>query len=340
MLEISREQNIKSGIYSFLLQKREESELSFVSNIAESRIINHAQAMSNPVSPNLMIVFGMAFCAVFGIPITMIGVKETLSSTILYRAEIDSMVNVPIIGEIEYHKKSKPFAIETGIRSLAAEEFRRLRYALKDILKTADKKNLLITSSISGEGKSYIATNLAISFSLTGKKVLLVDLDLHNSSLGMIFNSTDKKGVTDVLLGNASVDELLNAVPGYDNLYFLPSGTPHNEPSGLLENQRTIEMFTYLEHKYDLLIIDSPPVALLTDAQYLTNLCAATIYAVRHGFTPKSLLKRFEINNSIHPLVNPLIVFNGVKARGFAGTDNGYGYGYKYGYGRDKAMVK
>jgi len=340
LLEISREQHIKSGIYSFLLQKREESELSFVSNIAESRIINHAQAMSNPVSPNLMIVFGMAFCAVFGIPITMIGVKETLSSTILYRAEIDSMVNVPIIGEIEYHKKSKPFAIETGKRSIAAEEFRRLRYALNDILKNTDNNNVLITSSISGEGKSYIATNLAISFSLTGKKVLLVDVDLHNSSLGVIFDSVDKKGVTDVLLGDASVDQLVKPVPGYENLYFLSSGTPHNEPSGLLENQRTIDMLKYLASKYDLVIIDSPPVALLTDAHYLTTFCAATIYAVRHGFTPKSLLKRFETNNAIHPLVNPLIVFNGVKVRGFAGTDHGYGYGYKYGYGRDKALVK
>lgn len=339
LLEISREQNIKSGIYSFLLQKREESELSFVSNIAESRIINHAQAMNTPVSPNVMIVFGMALCAVFGIPVTLIGVKETLSSTILYRSEIESMVNFPIIGEIEYHKKSKPLAIETGKRSMVAEEFRRLRYALNDVLKNADNNNVLITSSISGEGKSYIATNLAISYSLTGKRVLLVDLDLHNSSLGAIFETTEKKGVTDVLLGYPAIDDLTTPVPGYDSLYFLPSGTPHDEPSGILENQRTIDLIRYLDSKFDFIIIDSPPVALLTDAHYLTTLCAATIYAVRHGFTPKSLLKRFETNNIIHPLTNPLIVFNGVKTRGFAGTDNGYGYGYKYGYGRDKAMV-
>jgi capsular exopolysaccharide synthesis family protein len=340
LLEISREQNIKSGIYSFLLQKREESELSFVSNIAESRIINHAQALNNPVSPNVLIVFGMALCAVFGIPVTLIGVKETLSSTILYRSEIESMVKVPIIGEIEYHKKSHPLAIENGKRSLAAEEFRRLRYAMKDILKNTANKSLLITSSISGEGKSYIAANLAISYSLTGKKVLLIDFDLHNSSLGKIFDSSDTKGVTDILLGNTAIDKLVKHVPGYENLYFLPAGSIHDEPSGILESQRTLEMLSFLEREYDLLIIDSPPVALVTDAHYLTNLCAATIYAVRHGFTPKSLLKRFETNNAIHPLVNPLIVFNGVKTRGFAGTDNGYGYGYKYGYGRSTSIAR
>ena len=340
LLEISREQNIKSGIYSFLLQKREESELSFVSNIAESRIINHAQALNNPVSPNVLIVFGMALCAVFGIPVTLIGVKETLSSTILYRSEIESMVNVPIIGEIEYHKKSHPLAIEDGKRSLAAEEFRRLRYAMKDMLKNTGNRSLLITSSISGEGKSYIAANLAISYSLTGKRVLLVDFDLHNSSLGKIFDSGDTKGVTDILLGNAAIDKLVKHVPGYENLHFLPAGSIHDEPSGILESQRTIELLSFLEREYDLVIIDSPPVALVTDAHYLTNLCAATIYAVRHGFTPKSLLKRFETNNAIHPLVNPLIVFNGVKTRGFAGTDNGYGYGYKYGYGRSMSIAR
>ena len=126
----------------------------------------------------------------------------------------------------------------------------------------------------------------------------------------------------------------------YDNLYFLPSGSLHDEPSGILENQRTTEMLRFLESQYDLIIIDSPPIALVTDAHYLTNLCAATIYAVRHGFTPKSLLKRFETNNAIHPLVNPVIVFNGIKIRGFSGNDNGYGYGYKYGYGRVKSIAR
>jgi Mrp family chromosome partitioning ATPase len=146
--------------------------------------------------------------------------------------------------------------------------------------------------------------------------------------------------VTDILLGNTAIDKLVKHVPGYENLYFLPAGSIHDEPSGILESQRTIEMLSFLEREYDLVIIDSPPVALVTDAHYLTNLCAATIYAVRHGFTPKSLLKRFETNNAIHPLVNPLIVFNGVKTRGFAGTDNGYGYGYKYGYGRSTSIAR
>lgn len=340
LLEISREQNIKSGIYSFLLQKREESELSFVSNIAESRIINHAQSLNSPVSPNSVIVFGMALFAVFGIPVTLIGMKETLSSTVLYRNEIELLVNLPIIGEIEYHKKAKPIAIEPGKRSLAAEEFRRLRYALQYYLKGASNSNILVTSSISGEGKSYISTNLAIGFSLTGKKVLLVDMDLHNSSLGNIFDSANKPGVMDFLSDEQPVNALIQPVTGYEYLFFLPAGTPNAEPSGMLEHKKTAILFQSLDELFDLIIVDSPPVNLVTDAHYLTKFCAATVYAVRHGFTPKVILKRFETNNTIHPLVNPVIVFNGVKTRGFTGTDNGYGYGYKYGYGRDKRLAK
>lgn len=340
LLEISREQNIKSGIYAFLLQKREESELSFVSNISESRIINHAQTLHVPVSPNKLMVYGIAFFAVFGIPITFLGLKESISSSVLYRNEIEALVNLPIIGEIEYHRKANPKAIVPGIRSLAAEEFRRLRYALQHYLKGTANKIILVTSSISGEGKSFISTNLAIGFSLTGKKVLLVDMDLHNSSLGAIFEGTDQLGVMDYLSDDIAVERLVKPVPGYEDLFFLPSGTSHDEPSGILEGDKTVQLFAMLETMFDVIIVDSPPINLVTDAHYLSKFCVATVYAVRHGYTPKVLLKRFEMNNAIHPLVNPLIVFNGVKTRGFTGADNGYGYGYTYGYGRKKALVK
>jgi capsular exopolysaccharide synthesis family protein len=280
----------------------------------------------------------MALFAVFGIPITFIGVKETLSSTVLYRNEIASLVNIPIIGEIEYHKKTRPMAIVHGQRSLAAEEFRRLRYALQFYLKDAINKNILVTSGISGEGKSFISTNLAIAYSLTGKKVLLIDMDLHNSSLGKIFKTTDKLGVMDYLSDGLDINALVQPVSGYDNLFFMPAGTPHAEPSGMLEHEKTAVLIKEVDELFDLVVIDSPPVSLVTDAHYLTNFCFATVYAVRHGFTPKVILKRFETNNAIHPLVNPVIVFNGVKTRGFMGADNGYGYGYKYGHGRGKGL--
>lgn len=333
LLEISRDQNIKSGIYSFLLQKREESELSYVSNLSDSRIVNNAQALGSPVSPNPILAFGFALIAVFGIPISIITAKETFTTTILYRQEIESLTQVPVIGELEMHKKTKPLAIEAGKRSLVGEEFRRIRYALQYYLTNATTNKILVTSSLSGEGKSFISSNLAISFSLSGKKVALVDFDLHNSSLDKIFINNPKEGVLDFLVGNIEAKDIVYPVAEYENLYFLPTGTRQGDPSEILEHERLSILMDYLEAEFDIVVIDSPPVALVSDAYRLSQYCGATVYVVRHGYTPKVIIKRLDHTNEINPLINPVVVFNGIKKRGFGVSESGYGYGYKYGYG-------
>jgi capsular exopolysaccharide synthesis family protein len=331
LLEISRDQNIKSGIYSFLLQKREESELSYVSNLSDSRVINYAQSLNSPVSPNPLVAFGLAFFAVFAIPVSLIAAKETLTTTILYRQEIENLTKVPVVGELEFHRKIHPLAIEAGKRSLVAEEFRRIRFALQYYLKGAASKKILVTSSLSGEGKSFVSANLAISFSLSGKKVALVDFDLHNSSLEKLFIIEKKKGIMDFVNGGVGVKAIIYPVDKYENLFFIPTGSQHNDPSELLESDNLPMLMEYLESEFDFIIIDSPPVALVSDAYKLSQYCGATVYVVRHGYTPKVIIKRFDTNNDIHPLTTPVMVFNGVKKRGFANAESGYGYGYRYG---------
>ena len=340
LLEISRDQNIKSGIYSFLLQKREESELSYVSNLSDSRIVNYAQAPGTPVSPSPILAYGIALIALFGIPISIITAKETLTSTILYRHEIESLTQVPVIGELEMHKNTKPLAIEAGKRSLVGEEFRRIRYALQYYLSAKATNKVLVTSSLSGEGKSFVSSNLAISFSLSGKKVALIDFDLHNSSLDKIFINDRKEGVLDFLIGNIEAKDIVYPVPEYQNLYFLPTGTSQGDPSEMLEHENLSMLMDYLEAEFDIVVIDSPPVALVSDAYRLSQYCGATVYVVRHGYTPKVIMKRFDQTNEINPLVNPVVVFNGVKKRGFGVRESGYGYGYKYGYGAYYSSAK
>lgn len=332
LLEISRDQQIKSGIYSFLLQKREESELSYVSNLSDSRVVNHAQSYPSPVAPNKIMIFGLAFIAMWVIPVGTIALKETFSSTILYRQEIEEMTALPIIGELAHHRNLKPLAIEPGKRSFVAEEFRRVRYAIQYFLPNPSNKKILITSNLSGEGKSFVTSNLAISFSLSGKKVALLDFDLHNSSLEKIFFQQNKPGIIDYLEGKLNIDDIIFPVEGYSHLSFLPKGSPSSDPSILLESERLQLLFDELEHNYDLVILDSPPVALVSDAYKLSQYCAATIFVIRHGYTPKQLIKRFDSAVSINPLNNPLLVFNGVKSRGFIAGDNGYGYKYTNGY--------
>jgi capsular exopolysaccharide synthesis family protein len=289
------------------------------------------------VSPNKLIIFAAVIIAAFGIPITLINTAEIFSSTILYRQEIESLTSIPIIGELVFNKFKNQLLIKPGIRSYIAEEFRKIRFSLQYIGIDSSHNKILLTSSISGEGKSFVAANLAISYSLTGKKVALVDLDLHNGSLSKIFERKNEPGVNDYLIGNKNIVDIINPVSKYDNIFFVSSGKEENDPSELLENGLIEHMISYLSNRFDILIIDTAPIVLVTDAHVLSTSCDSTLYIVRHKFTPKILLKRFDENNEVNPLNNPAIIFNGVKKRGYLKNNFGYGYGYTYG---DKSKSK
>ena len=338
LLEISRDQSIKMGIYSFLLQKREESELSYASNYSDSRVVNNAQSTKVPVSPNKLIIYLAALIGAFLIPIAFIKARESLTTNVLYRQDIEALTKVPIIGEMMYNKDSKKtLIVEAGKRTFAAEAFRKIRVALLYLGIDSTHKKLLVTSSISGEGKSFIAANLATSISLTGKKTVLVDLDLHNPSLSRVFDKEEDPGVSDYIAGKKEKEEIITKVQGNDNLFYISSGNLIDNPSELLENGRIQELIAYLDSKFDMVVIDTAPVVLVTDAFMLSNCCDATLYVVRHKVTPKIILKRMDENNKINPINNPAIIFNGVKTRGFFKNNHGYGYdSYVYGYGNNK----
>ena len=333
LIEISRDQNIKNGIYSFLLQKREESELSFVSTLSDSKVVNYAQSSGIPVSPKKLIIFIMAIAFSFGFPVILITVKEGLSPKILYRREIESLTNIPIIGEIGYSKTKDPLVVASGKRTISAEEFRKVRVSLLSLGIDESHNKILITSSISGEGKSFIAANLATSLSLTGKKVVLLDLDLHNPGLGKVLGINDKLGVSNYLIGEKTLNEIILNIPGNNNLFYISSGTLLEDASELLLNGKVQPLIEKLSLDYDIVLIDTAPIVLITDAYLLSSLCDATLYVIRHKFTPKFLVKRIEENIEVNPIKNLAIIFNGVKTRGFFKNNYGYGYNnYVYGY--------
>ncbi len=333
LLDISRDKSIKSDIYSFLLQKREESELSYASKITDSRMVNYAQASDIPVSPNRIMVLSCLLLAIFALPVGLVGARETLNTSVLFRQDIEELTTVPIIGELMQNRSGKPVVIEAGKRSYSAEEFRKIRYALNHQGVGKEKQTVLVTSSISGEGKSYVAANLAISFSLTGKRVILVDLDLHNSSLGDIFSLSQERGVNDYLIGDTDLSQIIKPVLNYDTLFFLNAGSTTSDPSELLANGRIKQLIHKLENQFDIVIIDTAPAVLVADAYISSHLCGTTLYVVRHGYSPKSILKRFDVNSQTTPLKDPVIIFNGIKTRGYLNTAYGFGYSYGYVYG-------
>lgn len=345
LLDISREQATKSSIYAFLLQKREEGELAYASAVSDHMVVDNAQSGSDPVTPKKILIYLIAMIACLGLCISIITIRESLTGKVLYRHEVESRTSIPIIGEIAFEKSKTPLAIEAGKRSFVAEEFRKLRISLSFLGIDATHKKILVTSSISGEGKSFIAANLAVSLSLTGKKVVIVDLDLNNPTISKILNVTQDEGITEFLTGEKEPEEIIKRVKAHENLFFISAGNLPENPSELLANGKVKEIIDYLENIFDFVIIDTSPIVLVTDAYILSALCDATIYVIRHKYTPKVLIKRIDENNQINPINNPAIIFNGIKMRGF--FKNNYGYGYDYIYGnklrggkRKKSIIK
>jgi capsular exopolysaccharide synthesis family protein len=229
--------------------------------------------------------------------------------------------------------------IQEGKRTFVAEQFRRIRTSLAYLgVNHAGKKRVLVTSSLSGEGKSFVALNLSLSLALTGKKVVLVDFDLANPSLSMKLDVSFEQGASNYLRGECEPEEIIKRTAINNNLFFLPAGPLPDNPSELLMSERVKDLLNYLEDIFDYVIIDSAPATLLSDAYVLSPMCHATLYVVKHKFTPKVYIERLDQENSVNHLNNLGIIFNGIRSRGFG--KNGYGYGYGYGYIHDNGGNK
>lgn len=331
LLEINRDNKIKSDIYAFLLQKREESELAYISNLSENQILNNAYASNEPVSPNKLIILGSVLLSIVVVPFGALSAREKFNKSVLYRDDIEQLTSLPIIGEVAQNKFKDQSLLEMGENNSVLDEFRRLRYSLLSRGIGSKYRKLLISSSISGEGKSYIAMNLALSYAKAGKKVVLVDFDLHHSSLKEIFGVEDTVGVSDYLNKDAVLDDIIQPVLESENLFFIAAGSAYLDPSRLLENNNLGALIAALEEEYELIIMDSPPVVQVADAYALSSYTDITLFVVKHGYSPKKHLKVLELNIDSMLLKDPAIIFNGVKSRGFSSNDYGYGYNLPYG---------
>ncbi len=329
LVDLDREQNIKSSVYSFLLQKKEETVLSQQSAIPESRLIS-TDATEKPVSPNMLLICSGAMAFSLFIGMGVVRARESLGNKVMFRDQIEHATGFPVIGEISTGLSHDPIVTGDDRKTFISEQFRRLRITLNYQDLNSDPKRILVTSAISGEGKSFIASNLALTLALSGRKVALLDFDLNNPSLNNKLNIDHRKGITDFLLDECSLEEIIHRTDLDPNLYIASTGhLPHN-PTELLMSGRTELMLKQLDQQFDYIVIDTAPVIPVTDAYILTKLCDATLYVIRHKYTPKIFLERMDEDNKMHKLNNVGIVFNSVSSRGIG--NNNYGYGYGYGY--------
>jgi capsular exopolysaccharide synthesis family protein len=339
LVDIKRNQSIKNDIYVFLLQKREETALSYVSNVGGSKIVDTAQASESPVSPNKKMIYLAALLLALLAGAGIVTGKESLRRNVMFQKDIEQLTQLPVIGELTADKSNNTIVIGNGQRSLIAEQFRRLRSTLTYLGVGAERKRIMVTSAISGEGKSFIATNLALSLALTDKKVVLLDFDLNNPSLNAKLNVDEHIGITEYLMGETTPEKIIRRTDLDDNLFLISTGKLPRNPSELIMNGRAQELLNYLDTIFDYIIIDVAPVGPVSDAYTLSPFCDATLYVIRHGFTPKLFVGRIDENNKLNKLTNAAIVFNGVSSRGF-GNSYGYGYGYGYVYGNQEVNKK
>ncbi len=332
LLQGTRQQAILNNVYAFLLQKREEASLSYASTVSDSRTIDRAESTIDPVSPKKPIILGIAVAVALFIGCGIVYVREFTNSNILFRREIETYTAVPIVAEIiAASGRSKSLLYPEFNRSaILAEQFRQLRTALGLHTKGNGKKKLLVTSSVSGEGKSFISGNLALSLASSGKKTILLDFDLRNPRLTAEFGTMQGPGLADFLQGDIEPYEIIKST-SYENLFVTPAGREDSAFVELSFNNKLGELFEYLEGVFDFIIIDTPPVHPVSDAYILTEYCDMSLYVVRHDFTRKAFIQLLDENNRIKPLKNLVIIFNSIKSRGFFKGK----YGLDLGYGND-----
>lgn len=339
LLGISRQQSIKNNIYTFLLQKREETALSFASAVADSRIIDKAQTSSAPDSPNRNKVYLTSIILALFLGIGFVVLKDLLTRTVQSKSDVEKSTDVPFLGEIVFDRSKAAIVIGEGKRTFIAEQFRQMRTALSYLGIDETHKRILITSSISGEGKSFIAINIGISLSLTGKKVALLEMDLRKPKISEEFNISRMHGITNYLVGKQTAKEITKET-GFANLFLLPSGPIPPNPSELISNGRLEELLNELETKFDFIIIDTAPTNPVTDAFLVSPLADVTLYVVRHDYTPKIFLPKLQVFKDENRLKNMGLVYNGVRGKGISKYGYGNEYGYGYGYTEEDSTNK
>lgn len=326
-LNIERQRQIKTSLYLYLLNKKEETQLLLASGASRAKIVNDAYTNSLPVGPPQKIIIAIGLLIGLLLPIIVIYIRLLLKIKISSKDEMQEYTNIPVLGEICLNKLSDRVVIKDSTNTPISELFRLVRTNLQFILKQ-DQKVILITSSISGEGKTFFSLNLGLSFSLIkNKKVVLVGLDIRNPKLGEYLSVKNNIGITTYLSSDETKPEdiIIQESHLHSNFYIIPSGPVPPNPSELLLNDRLDELFTYLRNNFDYIIVDTAPTAMVSDTFSLDRISDATLFLFRANYTNKSYLKLMDSYIEDDKLKNISIVINGTTTR----ASYGYGYGEK-----------
>ncbi|MDO9275289.1 MAG: polysaccharide biosynthesis tyrosine autokinase [Lutibacter sp.] len=326
--DMQRQQQIMETIYLYLLQKREENAITMAVTLPSAKIIDMAYGSNAPVAPKRNIIYLAALLLGVLVPFGVIYVRSLLDNKIHSRKDLETMVKAPILGDIPKTVSERKIVVSDSDRSSVAESFRLLRTNINFMLTRVKDggKIIFVTSTISGEGKTFVSINLAAVLSLTDKKVLLIGADIRKPKIGDYLELTYERGLTHYLMDNSlKVIDIIESVKEV-NFDFISSNLIPPNPSELLMNGRFEEVLAYGKQHYDYVIVDTAPVNLVTDTLLLSHLADMFIYVVRANYLDKRLLSIPKMMYEEKRLPNMAMLVNSTD------LERGYGYGYGYGY--------
>lgn len=355
LLSVERQQKVKESLYLYLLQKREENELSQAFTAYNTRIIEAPGGKTNPVKPRKLLILAAAFVMGLVIPFGIIYVKDMFNTVVRGRKDLEKLT-IPYLGELPQadgnavkvnffkkllgrndftdghsRKESTLVAVKDGSRNVINEAFRVVRTNLEFMLGKDSHSIIAITSANPGSGKTFTTFNLAAALALKGKKVVVVDLDLRKGSLSKYSGKPkNTEGISDYLAGRVSnISDLIVHDASGTKVNLIPAGTLPPNPTELLFSPLLPELLQKLKEQYDYVFLDCPPVEIVADTSIITKLADKTIFVVRAGLLERSMLPEIEKFYTTNKYQNMSLLLNGTES---SHGKYGYRYGYKYGY--------
>ncbi|MCE2848261.1 MAG: polysaccharide biosynthesis tyrosine autokinase [Chitinophagaceae bacterium] len=340
LLDISRQQQVIQELYSSLVQRKIQISISSASTLSNIQVLEPGYSGGWPVSPNPRSFYMTALFIGLAIPIGIAVLREVLNDKVTTKADIDKYTTAPLLGEVGHSDENDSLIITGADRKFIAEQFRIIRANLQYVLPRQNKSTILVTSSMSGEGKSFISTNMAGVMAISGKKTVILEFDIRKPKIlkGLGIDRKNVKGITNYLMGKASIDDIIMPVEHMENLFVIGCGPIPPNPAELILDPKLEELFKEVKERFDVVVIDTAPVGLVSDAIELGKYSDASVYIVRHDFTFKKQVQLVDELYKGGKLPHLSIVINDVQAMMGYGKYYGYvSYGYiGYGYGSER----
>ena len=334
LIQIQRDFDLNNTVYNFLLEKKAEAGIARASRVSDSRVIDQAEPYNAVrVKPKTRQNYMMALILGLLLPALAIVIIDLLNNKVIDKKDIERATKAPILGFISHNSSGSELPVTEKPGSTLAESFRSIRTSMKYFI-TDDKPAVIaITSTISGEGKTFVAVNLAAIFSMLGKKTLLVGLDLRKPRIHRILGVHNNEGMSTLLSGNSKYDEIVQKT-SVDNLWFASAGPIPPNPAELIERKTMDEFLEKAKKQFDYIIIDTPPAAVVTDALVLASRADITLFVIRQRYTTKATLNLVDEIYRNREIKNPGVIVNDISMSGYYGYGLRYGYtmGYNYGY--------